>query len=285
MRTLVCAEGKLSSADLKGVAEAVEEHGGGFADVTTRGDLLVDLPESVSLPAQAPEQGARDALQSAQDPVGVHESEAGLFWVGVPLPAGRVSAGQMRKTADLAERYGDGAVRFTSRQGILLLKVPQEKVVNVMEGLQSVDLKPQGSMLRRGFTVCSGTEACAEGWGALSQAARGLLEHLEKQVLVAEPLQIRVAGPSCACAPSAEEQVLIRCGAETGPEQAGGRWEVHVGGRLLIEAVPRDEVKFLLERLLVSWKRRREAGEALDAFCARIGCDQIARQLAETPIR
>lgn len=279
MGRVACPGGSISSARLRAVARAVEERGGGFADVTTRRDLLLQLPDTelAALQESAPElerEGACD--DSPADPVGVHEQRPGVFAIGIPLVAGRVSAEQLAKAADLAERHADGRVRLTERQGILLLNVPQEKVVNVLEGLQSVELRSQGSMVRCGLTVCSQTDSCVEGWPDLSRKAREIVEHLERQLLLSEPLRIRVTGPSCACAVPSEEQIVL-----AGKQNAEG-FDVRVGGRPLAEGVAGEEVKFVLERLLASWKRQREAGESLDAFCERVGREQVAQLLTET---
>ncbi len=204
-----------------------------------------------------------------------------MFRIGVPLAAGRISADQLRKAADIAERHGDGAVWLTAQQGFLLLNVPQEKVVHALEGLQSVGLKPQGSMVRRGLSVCSESDACVEGWDAVSRRGREIIEHLERQLVLSEPLRIRVAGPLCACAAAADEEITVagvRSGA--GREQEAcddlqmDRYDVRVGGRTLAEGVAGEEVKLLVERLLVSWKRQRQPGESLAQFCGRAGHEQ-----------
>lgn len=297
MGRFACPGGRISSAQLRAVAGAVAEHGCGFADVTTRRDLLLEVPDAAleTLQPSAAERGVGEegagavarsdtaAADSAGDPVGVHEQQPGLFWIGVPLIAGRMSAGQLRKVADLAERYGDATVQLTARQGLTLLNIPHEKVVNVLEGLQSVDLKPGGPTVRRGLVACSQTESCVEGWAELSRRAREIVEHLERQLHLGEPLRIRVSGPSCAC-PVGEEQVLVHAvgpGAEQRPvsEQSRDAYDVRVGGRLLTGGVGGEEVKFLLERLLVSWKRGREPEESLAGFCDRVGYELVARQL------
>lgn len=287
MGRFICPGGSISSARLRAVAKAIAGEGEGFADVTTRGDLLLEAPEAelAALRAAPEEQAsAQEAgggpLPREADPVGVHEQAPGFFRVGVPLAAGRVTARQLAKAADLAERHGDAVVRFTARQGLLFLNVPQEKVVNLLEGLQSVELKPQGSMLRRGLTACSESDPCLEGWSLVSRRAQEIVEHLEKQVLLIEPLRVRVAGPACACAAPADEEVTVAA-AKPEAERPGDLYDVRVGGGALASGVPGEEVKFFLERLLVNWKRRRQTGEALGAFCARAGREQVARWLEQ----
>ena len=68
---------------------------------------------------------------------------------------------------------------------------------------------------------------------------------------------------------------------EPSPEQAADFYDVQVRSRLLAGAVRGDEVKFLLERLLVGWKRQRKPEESLGAFCERVGHEQIAHQLTQ----
>jgi ferredoxin-nitrite reductase len=53
--------------------------------------------------------------------VGVHpQRQDGLSYFGVPLPVGRLTTAQMRHLADLARRYGDGEIRLTVWQNLLL---------------------------------------------------------------------------------------------------------------------------------------------------------------------
>src|SRR5882757_3104569 len=57
--------------------------------------------------------------------VGVHpQKQAGLNWIGVVLPVGRMTAAQMRGLAAVARDFGDGDIRLTVWQNFLISGVP-----------------------------------------------------------------------------------------------------------------------------------------------------------------
>ena len=57
--------------------------------------------------------------------VGVRpQKQAGLNWIGVALPVGRLTAAQMRGLADVARDFGDGEIRLTVWQNLLISGVP-----------------------------------------------------------------------------------------------------------------------------------------------------------------
>ena len=57
--------------------------------------------------------------------IGIHaQRQAGLFYIGVALPVGRLSAAQMRGLAALARRHGSGTLRLTVWQNLLISDIP-----------------------------------------------------------------------------------------------------------------------------------------------------------------
>ncbi|MBV9532433.1 MAG: NirA family protein, partial [Bradyrhizobium sp.] len=62
--------------------------------------------------------------------VGVHkQKQQGLNWIGVVLPLGRLTCEQMRGLARIAENLGDGDIRLTVWQNLLLSGVRDKDVV------------------------------------------------------------------------------------------------------------------------------------------------------------
>ena len=55
--------------------------------------------------------------------IGVHrQAQAGLNWIGVALPVGRISVDQMRGVAAIAHDFGDGDLRLTVWQNLVALR-------------------------------------------------------------------------------------------------------------------------------------------------------------------
>ena len=205
------------------------------------------------------------------DQIGVHEqTQAGLFSVGISVPAGRLTSAQMRKVADLAERHGDGTIRLTARQNLLFLNIPQEKVASILEGLGPVGLKASASMIARSVLACAEKEFCRE-----------LIQHLEGRVLLEEPIQIHVSDRSNRCTHSAVTPQIGLQGNQSGAEGAASEtFDISTAcDQPLLQNVSASEVRIRLEQLLVSYKKRRKAGESFSQFCQRVGGAQLVQIL------
>ena len=78
--------------------------------------------------------------------IGVHQQkQAGLNWVGVVLPVGKISATQMRGLAKIAQDYGDGDIRLTVWQNLLISCVADEKVAPAEAAIAALGLTTRAS--------------------------------------------------------------------------------------------------------------------------------------------
>ena len=269
--------GHLTSSQLKLISKIAAEEGRDFADLTARQEIQLPgissdrLPDVLRLLEEAA-LSAQDSTidvpptESGRDPLGVLEQEqADLFTIGIPVLAGRLKTAQMRKAADVAERYGDASLRQTTRQNLLIPNIPKERVVQVMEGLDAVGLRVSASVFHRGLVCCSDEKT----------KAVDLVDYLEKQVPLEEPLSIHLSDSACACVHSPVAQIGLE-GVET--------YEVKVGG-FTARGLPAGEIKYRLEKLLVRYKQKRQPQESFSDFCRRIGDEELARLLSDDPLK
>ena len=231
-----------------------------------------------------------DPPDAYKDHVGVHEQrQPGLFYIGVPVLIGRISGPQMRKVADLAERHGNGSIRLTVRQNLLILNVQKDNVASLLEGLESVNLSLNASPILRGVVTCTGKEFCRLAVTETKRFAGEIVEYLQSRVSLEEPLRIHVAGCPAACAQSP----IAHIGLQGSQAQVGDRlveaYDLAVGGQLgrdrafnhfVAQGLPAGEVKFRLEQLLVGYKKLRKVGETFNDFCRRLGDEGVARLLS-----
>ncbi len=83
------------------------------------------------------------------DHVGVQKLKNGLNAVGVAPIAGRVSGTILSKVADLAEAVGSDRIRFTPYQKLIVLDVPDDKVDELVAGLDALGLAVAPSHWRK----------------------------------------------------------------------------------------------------------------------------------------
>ena len=269
--------GHLTSAQLKAIAKAVSGPEGEIADLTSGREIELPgvpsapSPEILSLLQMAgmiPQESSAsfgEPSPAVPEPVGVWEQqEPGLFSLGVPVLAGRLSGGQMRKLADVVERYGAGSLRLTAGQDVLIPNVPKEKVAQALEALDAVDLRIAASPFRRGLVVCGRGDR---------ERAKELVSHLEKQVPLEEPFRIHWSDAPCGCAGFSSAQIAI---------EGGDSYDVTIGG-FTAAGVPAGQLKQRIENLLVRYKRTRGPAEPFGDFCARAGEEELRRLLLGDP--
>src|SRR6202161_391845 len=78
--------------------------------------------------------------------IGVHpQKQAGLNWIGVALPLGKVTGDQMRGLASIARDLGDGDIRLTVWQNLLISGVADEKIALATAAIDARGLAVAGS--------------------------------------------------------------------------------------------------------------------------------------------
>ncbi len=226
-------------------------------------------------PAPAP------AAHDQRDHVGVSRQRDGRNALGFALRTGRVSGSVLRAVADLADEHGQGRIRTTAQQKLVVLDVPDERVEALVAALAEHDLQVRPSAFRRGAMACTGLEFCKLAIVETKAHARDLYSALEERLPgFDEPISINVNGCPNSCARFQTADIgfkgsMVR---DDGGEMVEG-FQVHLGGHLGIEAafgrkfrghkVTKAETADYCERVLRGYLERREPGERFAAYVAR----------------
>ena len=121
------------------------------------------------------------AFRAFRVPMGVYEHrESGRFMVRVRLGAGLALPHQLEHIADLAERYGNGAVHVTTRQDIQTHDVALADTVPIQESLLEVGLSARGGggNTVRNVTACPRASVCPTAAFDVAPYALAVAEHL-----------------------------------------------------------------------------------------------------------
>ncbi|WP_091942355.1 nitrite/sulfite reductase [Trujillonella endophytica] len=221
------------------------------------------------------------AKHDQRDHVGVARQKDGLNAVGFALRTGRISGSLLTTIADLADEYGQGRVRTTTQQKLVILDVPDEKVEALVAALAEHDLLVRPSAFRRGTMACTGLEFCKLAIVETKQHAQDLYAELEKRLPeFDEPIGINVNGcpNSCARFQTADIGFKGSMVKDDSGEMVEG-FQVHLGGHLGVDAtfgrkfrghkVTKAETADYCERVLRGYLQRREPGERFAAYVAR----------------
>ncbi|HKI39560.1 MAG TPA: nitrite/sulfite reductase, partial [Mycobacterium sp.] len=103
---------------------------------------------------------APEPVKHPIDHVGVQKIKNGLNAVGVAPIAGRVTGTTLSALADLMEKVGSDRARFTPFQKLVVLDVPDDKIDELVAGLDALGLPARPSSWRKNTMACTGIEFC-----------------------------------------------------------------------------------------------------------------------------
>ena len=214
--------------------------------------------------------------------IGVHaQAQAGLNWVGVALPVGKLTVQQMRVIASIANQCGDGDIRLTVWQNLLISGVPDAKVEDVLVNLQAVGLSAETSVLRAGLIACTGATGCKFAGAHTKEDALAIAAYCEPRIVLDQAVNIHLTGCHNSCAQHyigdlglIGAKVPINDEGDTVPGYhvfVGGGFGVEGGmGRELRTNVKAEDAPALVEAILRSWQAHRAVpDESFVAFARR----------------
>lgn len=226
-----------------------------------------------------------------RDHVGLHkQKQEGMYFVGAPVLRGRITPAKLRKVAYLADLYGDGHVRLTVQQNILLINIPEARVNQVVNELNGAGLPVAVSAFARGTVACTGSEFCKLALTETKGFARWLSRELEERLPgFEEQLKLHITG----CPNSCGQHWIADIGIEGKKIKADGKmvdaYYFCIGGSVgQISSIARpvgyrcaaNDVPDAIERLLNTYTSERLGAESLRGFLARQSNEQIRTILA-----
>jgi sulfite reductase (ferredoxin) len=223
----------------------------------------------------------------------IPQKQPGLFTIGANVIRGRITPAQIRLAADLAEHHGDGHLRATLMQNLLLINIPESRVTSVVQELTANGLPVETNAFVRGTVACTGSEFCKLALTETKSYARWLTEQLEDRFPgYQEDIKLHITG----CPNSCGQHWIADIGIEGKKIKHEGKmvdaYYFCVGGSVgQFAAIARpvgyrctaDEVRNAIERLLTHFHANRHRAEPLQKFLARHSTENLRVILSGQP--
>lgn len=228
--------------------------------------------------------------------IGVHaQKQAGLNWIGLVLPVGKMTAEQMRAVAALAREIGDGDIRLTVWQNLIISGVPDAKVAEARTRIEAMGLSSEATAIRAGLVACTGSTGCKFAAANTKGTAEKIATHVEDKLTLDTPVNIHLTGCHHSCAQHYIGDVGL-IGAKVPINDDGDTAEgfhILVGGgsggdakiaRELWRDIRSEDCPAAVERLLAAYlAHRSDAAETFFAFANRTDTDTLKRLAEEQP--
>ena len=226
--------------------------------------------------------------------IGIHpQKQECLNWIGVAVPVGYLSAAQMRGLADIARELGDGDIRLTVWQNLLISGVPTGKLVDARQRIETLGLAIQVNALRSGLVACTGNTGCKFAASNTKRHAEEIARWCETRVSIDTPVNIHLTGCHHSCAQHFIAEIgLLACkvqdNEEADPVEAyhvlvgGGFGPDAALGRELYRDVKADDIPQTIERVLKAYLANRASPqESFIEFARRHDIDVLKAFAAE----
>jgi ferredoxin-nitrite reductase len=222
--------------------------------------------------------------------IGVHpQKQEGLHWIGVVLPVGKLTGEQMRGLAKIARDLGDGDIRLTVWQNLLISGVTDANVPLAQAAIEALSLTTKASSIRAGLVACTGNRGCRFSASDTKGHAAAVAAWCEERVQLDSPVNIHLTGCHHSCAQHYIGDIGL-IGARVAVSDDGDTVEgyhVHVGGgfgpdamlaREIYRDVKAEDAPRTVERMLKSYLARRAGkDETFRAFTRRYEIDALKK--------
>ena len=221
--------------------------------------------------------------------LGWHAQGDGRFWLGVPVPSGRIvdgDGGRIRTALRLAvEKFGADPV-MTPQQDVLLTNLAEADRPALMALLREHGVVPSEDLspVSRWTLACPALPTCGLALTEAERVRGPLVAEVEAALaehgLLGQRISLRITGCPNGCARSYTGDIGL-------VGRVPGSYAIFVGGdfegtRLsfkLAERVKMDALATTLSPLFAAYAAERTEGEGFGDWCDRIGADR-ARSIA-----
>lgn len=254
-----------------------------LAEVERRAGYKLDPPAPETIP-----EGSHRGHSGVR-----RQKNTGFHYASFSVVSGRITPDQLRHIATLAQQYGDGTIRLTTTQNIIVLNIPESRLADFEVGAATVGVPLSGSPFQLGTLSCTGTEFCKLAITETKHFSIRLAAQMDERLPgFSDAIKLHVTGCPNACgqhwiADVGLQGVLIT---RDGEQEEG--FDFFVGGGLganrgLARRVgfraPAQDVAAALERLFTTFLARRASEETFRSWTLRTGDDGVRSALAGEP--
>jgi ferredoxin-nitrite reductase len=202
------------------------------------------------------------------------------------LPVGKLTAEQMRGVAKIAADLGDGDIRLTVWQNLLISGVPDDKVALAQAAIEALGLSTKATSIRAGLVACTGNIGCKFAASDTKRHAEDIAAWCESRVELDGPINIHLTGCHHSCAQHYIGDIgLLACRVATSEEgDTVEGYHVLIGGgfgpqatlaREIYKDVKAEDAPKTIERMLKGYLANRDENETFLAFSKRHDVERL----------
>ncbi|MEW8960932.1 MULTISPECIES: NAD(P)/FAD-dependent oxidoreductase [Paraclostridium] len=214
-------------------------------------------------------------MKDLLDKGAVLQRDKKTYAIAPHVPAGLITSDQLRKLADVADKYNAKAIKITAAQRIALVGLEENDIDSAW---QDLGMKPGAAigLCVRSIKTCPGTSFCKRGFK--DSVSIGLkLDDRYHGMNLPNKLKIGVSGCPNSCADNHTRDIGLM-GTPKG-------WTIFVGGKggtiprlgdRLVMGIPDEKVLDLVDDIVNLYSDNANNKERLGSYIDRVGFEEFA---------
>ena len=127
------------------------------------------------------------------------QKQALMKYVGLKIPVGRIHADKLQGLAGLAEKYGNGEIRFSHSNSLVIPNVSDQKLGDMLEEGLVKEFTYNPSSVLKGLVSCVGSDYCNLAAIETKSMALKVAAQLEGKLPDTAPINMHWSGCPAAC--------------------------------------------------------------------------------------
>ena len=213
-------------------------------------------------------------MKDLLDKGAVLQRDKETYAIAPHVPAGLITSDQLRKLADVADKYNVSAIKITAAQRIALVGLKEDDIDSVWNDL---GMKPGAAigLCVRSIKTCPGTTFCKRGFRDSVKMGLALDDRYHGMNLP-NKLKIGVSGCPNSCSDNHTRDIGLMGMPKGWTIFAGGKGGTmpRLGNRLIMN-VPDDKVLEMVDKIVKVYTENASGKERLGAYIDRIGLDEF----------
>ena len=223
----------------------------------------------------------KEAFEGWRRTNAVPQKQEGFYYVKVKLPVGDITSKQLKGLARIVRDHGEGSIRTTHNQNILIRWTREEELPSLYMALKGLGLAEGGAGGVDDVLCCPGAATCNLGICLSKNMALVLSDELKRSDLPLDDLSgvdIKISGCPNSCGQHPIGAIGLHGAARRGNGRIAPHYEVLLGGRVEegktrlgrpLGFVPAKAVPSCVKEILKSFADGRQEGEDFYSFLER----------------